>query len=54
MPTEHSVDRLDRLAAAIQNRDYKGRLCSQCAAELDADGDCPTCDSWLEDEFEDE
>lgn len=29
------------------------QLCPKCKAEL-AEGDCPVCDPWLEDEFEDE
>jgi len=34
--------------------DYSNQTCSECDAELDAYGDCPVCDDWLEDEFEDD
>lgn len=34
--------------------DHRTETCLKCQAELDADGDCPVCDPWLEDEFEDD
>jgi len=34
--------------------DYSQETCPVCEAELTADGDCPVCDPWIEDEFEDD
>ncbi len=34
--------------------DYSDQTCPECQAELTGDGDCPVCDPWPEDEWEDD
>ena len=34
--------------------DARAGICRDCGAELNEDGDCPVCDPWDEDAFDDD
>ena len=53
-PLDAALDACDGDVELLDPDSHEGELCPRCKAELNQEGDCPVCDPWPEDDFEDD